>query len=173
MKIFKTDLPEVLLIDLMPFEDHRGEYLSIHDFDLYKKNGIEINFIQDSIIFSKKNVLRGIHGDEKTWKLISCLKGEIYQVVVNCDKNSSQFGKWTSIVLSDKIRKQLLVPPKYGNAFLILSDEAIYNYKQSTSYNQINPEQFTYRWNDPKFSINWPIKNPILSDRDAKVKFLE
>ncbi|MDO8509365.1 MAG: dTDP-4-dehydrorhamnose 3,5-epimerase family protein [Nanoarchaeota archaeon] len=170
MKVSETNLKGVVLIDLESFEDHRGEYLSIHDVSKYKDFGIDLSFLQDSVIFSKKNVLRGIHGDEKTWKLISCLKGEIYQVVINCDKTSDNFGKWTSFYLSDKKRQQILIPPKHGNAFLILSDDAIYNYKQSTNYEP--QHQFSYRWDDPLFSIKWPVTNPILSKRDSETKFI-
>ena len=166
MEITKTTLNDVLLIKLDVFEDYRGEYIETYNEELYQKNGINIKFIQDDISISTKNVLRGIHGDSETWKLISCLYGKFYLVVVNCDVNSENFGKWESFVLSDVNRLQVLVPPKYGNAHLILSDKAIFHYKQSTYY---NPEkQFTYKWNDPKFNIWWPIKNPILSQRDEE-----
>ena len=166
MKIKKTTLDDVLLIKLDVFEDYRGEYIETYNEELYQKNGINIKFIQDDISISTKNVLRGIHGDSETWKLISCLYGKFYLMVVNCDVNSENFGKWESFVLSDVNRLQVLVPPKYGNAHLILSDKAIFHYKQSTYY---NPEkQFTYKWNEPKFNIWWPINNPILSQRDEE-----
>jgi len=166
MEITKTTLDDVLLIKLDVFEDHRGEYVETYNEELYRKNGIDIKFVQDDISISAKNVLRGIHGDSETWKLISCLYGKFYLMVVNCDVNSENFGKWESFVLSDVNRLQVLVPPKYGNAHLILSDKAIFHYKQSTYY---NPEkQFTYKWNEPKFNIWWPINNPILSQRDEE-----
>jgi len=166
MEVFETKLEKVLLIKLDIFEDHRGEYVETYNEELYRKNGIDIKFVQDDISISTKNVLRGIHGDSETWKLISCLYGKFYLVVVNCDVNSEKFGKWESFVLSDVNRLQVLVPPKYGNAHLILSDKAIFHYKQSTHYNPA--KQFTYKWNDPKFNIWWPIKNPILSQRDEE-----
>ena len=170
MKIKKTTLDDVLLIKLDVFEDYRGEYIETYNEELYQKNGINIKFIQDDISISTKNVLRGIHGDSETWKLISCLYGKFYLMVVNCDVNSENFGKWESFVLSDVNRLQVLVPPKYGNAHLILSDKAIFHYKQSTYY---NPEkQFTYKWNEPKFNIWWPIKNPILSQRDEEGNYV-
>jgi len=169
MEITKTTLGDVLLIKLDVFEDYRGEYIETYNEELYRKNGIDMKFVQDDISVSTKNVLRGIHGDSETWKLISCLYGKFYLVVVNCDVNSEKFGKWESFVLSDVNRLQVLVPPKYGNAHLILSDKAIFHYKQSTHYNPA--KQFTYKWNDPKFNIWWPIKNPILSQRDEFGKF--
>lgn len=166
IKVCKTKLVNVLLIKLDVFEDHRGEYIETYNEELYRKNGIDIKFVQDDISVSTKHVLRGIHGDPDTWKLISCLYGKFYLVVVNCDVNSENFGKWQSFVLSDVNRLQVLVPPKYGNAHLILSDKAIFHYKQSNYYNPA--KQFTYKWNDPKFNIWWPIKNPILSQRDEE-----
>jgi dTDP-4-dehydrorhamnose 3,5-epimerase len=166
MEITKTTLGDVLLIKLDVFEDYRGEYIETYNEELYRKKGINIKFVQDDISVSTKNVLRGIHGDSETWKLISCLYGKFYLVVVNCDVNSENFGKWESFVLSDVNRLQVLVPPKYGNAHLILSDKVIFHYKQSNYYNPA--KQFTYKWNDPKFNIWWPVKNPVLSQRDEE-----
>jgi len=164
MEVCKTDLGGVLLIKLEVFEDFRGEYVETYNEKLYREKGIDIHFVQDDISISSKHVLRGIHGDCETSKLISCLYGKFYLVVMNCDTDSNHFGKWQSFVLSDKNRFQVLIPPKYGNAHLVLSDLAIFHYKQSTYYNPSS--QFTYKWNDSKFNIWWPIKNPILSQRD-------
>lgn len=164
MKVEKTKLDGVLLIKLDPFRDFRGMYLETYNIELYKKSGIDITFVQDDISVSSKHVLRGLHGDSDTWKLVSCLAGAMYFVVVNCDAESPNFGKWQGFTLSRENAHQVLVPPKHGNAHLVLTDEAIFHYKQSTYY---NPEtQFTYTWNDPRFNIWWPIKNPILSQRD-------
>ncbi|MBW7990856.1 MAG: dTDP-4-keto-6-deoxy-D-glucose epimerase [Planctomycetes bacterium] len=164
IEISKTDLDGVLLITPGVFEDHRGEYIETYNESLYKKNGIDTKFIQDDISVSTRNILRGIHGDDCTWKLISCLYGRFYLVVVNCDTESKDFGRWQSFVLSDRNRLQVLVPPKYGNAHLVLSDMTIFHYKQSTYYDRTR--QFTYKWNDQQFDIWWPIENPILSQRD-------
>jgi len=164
IKVEKTKLDNVLLIKPDVFRDHRGEYIETYNENEYKENGINVNFIQDDISVSKKNVLRGIHGDDKTWKLVSCPYGEFFLVVVNCIKGSKQFGKWQSFVLSDRNRLQVLIPPSHGNGHLVLSDLAIFHYKQSTYYNP--NKQFTYKWNDSKLKILWPIKNPILSQRD-------
>ncbi len=154
----------MILIQLDIFKDFRGEYIETYNEAMYRENGIYIKFVQDDISVSKKNVLRGIHGDNVTWKLISCLYGEFYLVVVNSDKKSKNFGKWQSFVLSDKKRLQVLVPPGYGNAHLVLSETTIFHYKQSTYYDRA--KQFTYKWNDPRLNIEWPIKKPILSQRD-------
>lgn len=170
MKIAKTKLDGVLSIHLDSFNDFRGEYVETYNEGLYQKHGINVKFIQDDISISKKNVLRGIHGDSETWKLISCLCGEFYLVVVNCDTASKDFGKWQSFTLSDSRRMQVLVPPKYGNAHLILSAKAIFHYKQSTYYDP--GKQFTYKWNDSRFNISWPVKKPILSKRDELGHFV-
>lgn len=164
IKVLKTNLDKVLLIKLDVFEDFRGQYVEIYNEKLYRENGIDIKFVEDDIAVSSKNVLRGIHGDSETWKLVSCLYGKFYLVVVNCDTNSKNFGQWQSFILSDKSRQQVLIPPKHGNSYLTLSDMSIFHYKQSTYYNRAG--QFTYKWNDPRFKIRWPIKNPILSQRD-------
>lgn len=159
-------LKDVLLVQPEVFEDHRGKYVEIYNEDEYSHKWVEQHFVQDDISVSSHNVLRGVHGDDRTWKLISCLYGRIYLVVVNCDPLSPQFKQWRSVVISDRNRYQVLVPPKYGNGHLVLSDTAIFFYKQSAYYNSKN--QFTIKWNDPTFNIWWPCTNPILSKRDKQ-----
>lgn len=165
LEVSRTKLEGVLLINpLTIFEDFRGTYMELYNEQLYREAGINVDFIQDDISISSKNVLRGLHGDDTTWKLISCLYGKFYLVVVNWDKSSKQFGQWDSFVLSDSNCKQVLVPPKYGNGHLVLSEQAIFHYKQSTYYNRAG--QFTLLWNDPRINIWWPVKSPVLSLRD-------
>ena len=169
--IEETKLKGVRMIKLDRFEDHRGHYVETYNEEIYNKNGIDVNFIQDDISASSRHVLRGIHGDDETWKLISCLYGSFYLVVINHDEKSPDFGKWEAFTLSDRNFLQVLVPPKYGNGHLVLSEKAIFHYKQNTHY---NPQgQFTVLWNDPKFNIWWPIKNPILSRRDELGYFVD
>jgi dTDP-4-dehydrorhamnose 3,5-epimerase len=153
------------------FEDHRGWYVEIYNETLYNEHGITAKFVQDDISVSTRGVLRGIHGDAETWKLISCLHGRFYLVVVNCDKDSPDFGKWQSFVLSDQNRHQVLVPPKFGNGHLVLTETCIFHYKQSAYY---HPEgQFTYVWNDPRLKLWWPTKRPIVSMRDELGYFVD
>lgn len=171
MKVIKTDLEGVLQIQPDVFEDHRGYYVETYNEQLYHEHGIEVKFVQDDISVSSRHVLRGIHGDQDTWKLVSCPFGQFYLVVVNCDKDSNTFGKWLAFNLSAANRKQVLIPPKHGNGHVVLSEQAIFHYKQNTYY---NPEgQFTYVWNDPELKIWWPIKNPILSRRDELGHFVK
>lgn len=165
MKIEETELDGVLLITPPTiYEDFRGEYIETYNKEVYQRYGIFVEFIQDDISVSRKNVLRGLHGDQETWKLISCLYGSFYLVVVNNDPLSKHYKKSTSFTLSDRNRRQVLIPPKHGNGHLVLTDQAIFHYKQNTQYNRNG--QFTIKWNDPEYGLWWPISNPILSQRD-------
>jgi len=165
MEVNKTNLSGVLLIKPPTiFEDFRGSYVEIFNEKLYAEAGIIVQFVQDDISVSSRHVLRGIHGDAETWKLISCLYGKFYLMVVNWDETSPEYRQWESFVLSDQNRLQVLVPPKFGNGHLVMSEQAIFHYKQSTYYNRAG--QFTLLWNDPKLNLWWPVKNPIVSRRD-------
>lgn len=165
MEVAKTSLDGVLLITPPTiFRDFRGEYVETYNESLYRTEGIAVSFVQDDISVSYKHVLRGIHGDQETWKLVSCLYGEFFLAVVNWDPASSQHGKCETFNLSEQNRLQVLIPPKFGNGHVVLTDKAIFHYKQSTYYNR--PGQFTILWNDPRLAIPWPVKRPILSTRD-------
>lgn len=175
MEVLETKLDNVLLFKPFIHEDFRGQYIELYNKKDYTKaiqerTNCKVEFVEENMSISSKHVLRGIHGDDKTWKLIDCLKGNIYVVIVNCDKDSDNFGKWESFALSDKNRHQVLVPPKFGTSHLVLSDDAFFHYNESEYYNPKNLKQFTYRFDEPKFNIWWPIENPILSERDEKGK---
>ncbi len=166
MKVKETKLDGVLLIEPPTiFKDFRGGFVELYNEKLYHEAGIGQDFIQDDISFSKRHVLRGFHGDQETWKLISCLWGRFFLAVVNWDEGSPQYMQSDTFELSDDNRLQVLVPPKFGNAHLVLSDHAIFHYKQTTYYDR--ESQFTIPWNDPRLDIDWPLKDPILSDRDS------
>jgi dTDP-4-dehydrorhamnose 3,5-epimerase len=177
MKANTTTLQGVLLIESEPAaqgkgecsSDERGGFVELYNKEKYAAAGISIDFVEDDMSFSKKDVLRGIHGNDKTWKLVSCLHGRVMFVVVNCDPNSASFGKWEAFDLGEHNHRKVLVPPLHGSAYLALTDKVIFSYKQSTYY---VPGQFTYRWNEPKFGIKWPIAHPILSERDASVPLI-
>ncbi|MBI5366803.1 MAG: dTDP-4-dehydrorhamnose 3,5-epimerase family protein [Planctomycetes bacterium] len=170
LKVEKTKLDGVLLLTLEEFSDHRGGYVELFNEELYRKAGIDLRFVQDDISTSGRHVLRGVHGDQETWKLISCLHGAFYFVVVNHDPTHAQYRQWVSFTLSDRNRRQVLVPPRFGNGHLVMTDTAIFHYKQTTYYNPAG--QFTVRWDDPAFKIWWPVKNPILSQRDEYGHFV-
>jgi dTDP-4-dehydrorhamnose 3,5-epimerase len=169
MEVIKTKLSGVLLVKPDVFEDFRGSFTETYNEEKYVKAGIAIHFVEDDMSFSMQNVLRGIHVEGAT-KLVSCGYGRLYCVVVNCNETSPDFGKWESFILTDRNRHQILVPPKHGVAHLVLSDWGMFHYKKSGYYDPST--QGSYRWNDPKFNIWWPIKDPIVSQRDEEGKYV-
>jgi dTDP-4-dehydrorhamnose 3,5-epimerase len=171
IQVRKSKLDGVLVIKPEVFEDFRGQYVETFNEEMYAKHGVTVKFVQDDISVSSRHVLRGIHGDAETWKLVSCMHGKFYLVVVNCDKESPAFGKWEGFTLSDVNRLQVLIPPRHGNGHVVLSEQAIFHYKQNTYYNPKG--QFTYKWDDPQLKIWWPVKNPLLSQRDEIGRFVE
>jgi len=170
MIIKNTKLKGVkLILQDDTFEDHRGSYRALYNHALYQSLLKIPDFVEDDVSMSdSKGTLKGIHGDKGTWKLISCLAGKFYLVVVNCDSNNEQFGEWESFTLSSSNRVQILVPPKFGNGHQTLVDNTIFHYKQTSYYG--DHKQFTVAWNGI-LNIPWPIAHPILSERDAKGPF--
>lgn len=162
-------LSEVIIIKPSTFQDERGFLYTDYLSDYFEQH-FQLNFNHSKTTVSKKNVLRGIHGDSKTWKLINCVFGDIVQVVVDCRKESKSFGMWEKFELSHKNPQFIMVPPGFGNGFLVKSDQSVYNYKlaydgQYSDYD----EQFTFRWNEATFKIDWGhVTNEelILSKRD-------
>ena len=166
IEVGQTSLPGVLKITKKGlFGDYRGLYGEIYKRKEYFDAGIGVDFVEQDFSLSRRNVLRGLHGDPKTWKLISCLYGEFYLVVLNYIESSPSFGKWESFTLNSR-GPQILIPPMYANGHLILSDWAMFHYNQSEYYID-GSNQFSVKWDDPRFNIVWPIKNPILSARDS------
>lgn len=167
IKVSKTSLPNVLLIERYSAKDPRGFYAEVYNKKLYFENGIKINFLADDFSCSKYNVLRGLHGDTKTWKLISCPFGKLFLAVVNYDPKSPHYCKSETFVLTPENRLQVLIPPLHVNGHYIMNRKgAIFQYKQSAYYTGAK-NQFSERWNDPRFKIKWPFKGtPILSERD-------
>ena len=151
------------------FKDNRGYY-----WTSWKKGIVKnIIFNNDKFSLSKKNVLRGLHGDKKMWKLVSCVYGKFFIAVVDLNKNSKSYLKWKTWILSQKNNIQLLIPPNYANGHYCLSDYCLFHYKLSyKGFYTGHRQQFSIRWNDPKIDIKWPCKKPILSMRDKNSKFL-
>ena len=146
------------------FYDKRGSIWT--SWKLNKKQKIYFN--HDKFSLSKKNVLRGLHYDNKTWKLISCVYGKVFFVVVDCRKSSKNYLKFDSVVLDSKDNIQILVPPNFANGHLCLSKECVFHYKLSYlgKYYDVK-KQNVLKWNDKRVKINWPTnKNLIMSIRD-------
>ena len=162
-------LNKIKILKNKSFKDHRGYY-----WTSWKKGEIKkIYFKHDKFSLSKKNVLRGLHGDKKTWKLVSCPYGKFLLVIVNYVKSSRDYLKSKSFILSHENGVQVLIPPNYANGHLCLTNKCLFHYKLSYrgKYNDAK-DQFSLRWNDPKLNIKWKIKKPILSKRDKKAKLL-
>jgi dTDP-4-dehydrorhamnose 3,5-epimerase len=152
------------------FEDERGHLWTIWESSKFEP---KLNFNHDKVSKSKKNVIRGLHGDNKSWKLITCLHGEIFLVVVDFRKESSTFLKKETFILNDKNKISVLVPPNFLNGHQVLTDEAVFYYKWSYDGNYPDVgEQISINYNDPTLNIDWPIKTPVLSKRDINSKYI-
>ena len=158
--------PEVKILKPDPWFDYRGEMWTFWE----KENEvlpIGHEWKISKFTRSRKNVLRGLHGDNETWKHITCVFGAFYQVVVDFRKDSPTYLWWDSFVLDDRNMKSVLVPPGFINGHLCLSDECVFHYTQSYPNDYIDwQDQISVKWNDPMLKIDWPIDNPILYGRD-------
>ena len=148
-------------------DSYRGELWTIWKKDEFP---INLDFNHDKVSTSRKNVIRGIHGDNKSWKLVTCVYGELYFVVVDNRKDSVTYLEWDWIVLTQANKKSVLVPPMFGSAFSVLREYSVFMYKwcYGGKYTDVD-NQFTLKWNNPNIGINWPIDNPILSERDKLI----
>jgi len=156
-------------IKLSTFSDFRGFY-----WTTWKKGMLKnLKFNHDKFSISKKNVLRGLHCDFKSWKLVTCVYGKIFLAVVNMDKKSKNYLKSKTFILEHRKPKLILIPPHFANASVCLSQHCVFHYKWSYRGKYLDAkEQKSYKWNDPKFKIKWPIKKPLLSHRDKNSKYL-
>lgn len=170
MKIIKTDISDVLIIEPKVFSDARGFFLESFNQKKWKDiTGLNTIFVQDNHSGSQKNVLRGLHYQIKQpqGKLVRVLRGAIFDVAVDLRKASPAFGRWTGAELSAENRRQIWVPEGFAHGFLALSDEVEVLYK-TTDYWAPQHEQ-TIIWNDADLAIAWPLtKQPIISDKDAR-----
>jgi dTDP-4-dehydrorhamnose 3,5-epimerase len=149
----------ITIIKKSIFKDSRGYYI-----ESFNKKDYPINFVQDDFSSSKKGVLRGFHGDAGTWKLFSCIYGKVQFGFINNNTKSNNFKKNITITLEERDNLQILVPPKFGTAHLVLSDRAIIHYKQSSYYQQF--KQFTINYKSKAINFKWKSKKIITSLRD-------
>ena len=169
----ETDLPGVLIIEPAVFNDSRGFFLETYHYNKYSINGLDVRFVQDNHSHSIKGTLRGLHYQLKhsQGKLLYVIKGEIYDVAVDIRKDSPDFGKWVSTILSSENKKQFYVPPGFAHGFCVLSEEADVIYKCTDVY---TPEdEYVIIWNDPDIGIDWPIATPVLSEKDSNYRMLK
>ena len=156
------------------FEDSRGSiWTSFLQKTLSDLLPCPLNFNHDKFSTSQLDVLRGIHYDFKSWKIVSCVAGQVFQVAVDMRLNSPSYLQHDWLYIDASTPKLVLLPPGVGNAFCATSDQAVYHYKLAYegSYVDANDQQ-TVRWDDPMLKIMWPTKNPILSSRDSSCEFM-
>ncbi|MFO7964493.1 MAG: dTDP-4-dehydrorhamnose 3,5-epimerase [Desulfobacterales bacterium] len=172
MKIVKTALPDVLVIEPDVYTDKRGFFLETYRQERYAGIGINEHFVQDNLSGSVKYTLRGLHFQVRypQSKLVQTIMGDIFDVAVDMRADSATFGNWAGVYLSGENRKQLFIPAGFAHGFCVLSDTALVSYKSSENY---HPEDDAgIRWSDPELNIAWPIKNPILSEKDSRLPLL-
>jgi len=165
----KLKIPEVILIEPKSFPDKRGFFMETYKQSEFAKSGIKEKFVQENHSQSKKNVLRGLHYQDRPKaqaKLVRCVSGEIFDVAVDIRKNSPTYGKWVGVVLSEKNKKEIFIPEGFAHGFCVLSEKAEIIYKTSREYSPKYEKGVI--WNDPAINIKWPVKNPLISEKDSQ-----
>jgi dTDP-4-dehydrorhamnose 3,5-epimerase len=166
-------LPEVIIIEPDVFPDERGYFMETYHQEKFSAGGIEVGFVQDNQSMSARATLRGLHYQIKRpqGKLVRVLYGEIFDVSVDIRRSSPNFGKWFGITLSADNKKAIYIPPNFAHGFCVLTHKAEFFYKCTDFY---HPDyERAIRWDDPDLSIEWPIKEPILSEKDASCPLLK
>ena len=166
MRIHKTMLSGVKVLELKAYEDDRGYFKETYRTTWSDDLGLVSNFVQDNISRSYQGTIRGLHyqKEQPQAKLIQCISGSILDVAVDLRKKSSTFGQYYSVVLTEKNHKQLYIPEGFAHGFSVLSDQAIVYYKCSRFYDKASERGI--RWDDPLIHIDWKISKPILSEKD-------
>ena len=166
--IKQLDLPGVLLVEPMCFEDNRGYFLETFHQEKYKAAGIDQAFVQDNHSHSTRGVLRGLHYQLKhpQGKLIYAVTGTIFDVAVDIRRGSPTFGQWTGAELSAENRHQIYIPQGFAHGFVVLSESADVIYKCTDLY--APGDEYGILWSDPAIGIDWPVENPILSEKDLE-----
>lgn len=168
MKINKTKIKDLLLIENLIIKDSRGSFQESYNKKKFEKLiKKKIDFVQDNISISKKNVLRGIHYqiNNPQAKLVNVLKGSILDIAVDLRKKSKTFGKWQAFFLNEQDNKFLWIPEGFGHAFLSLKKDSQLFYKVNNFYDP--KDQNVIIWNDSQLNIKWPLKKkPIISKQD-------
>lgn len=174
-KFIETKIEGLYIIEPKVFGDDRGYFMETYNEKDFHEAGLNMNFVQDNESKSKKGVLRGMHFQTKhtQGKLVRVVQGEVYDVAVDLRKGSPTFGKWEGVLLSDKNKRQFYVPEGFAHGFLVVSDEAVFNYKCTDFY---APQYDSgVLWNDPDIGIEWPlegINEILLSEKDKQQKRL-
>jgi dTDP-4-dehydrorhamnose 3,5-epimerase len=170
----RLKIPEVILVEAKSFSDHRGFFLESFKESEFVANGINTRFVQDNLSHSIQGVLRGLHYQKNPTaqaKLVTAIKGKIFDVAVDIRKGSNTYGKWVSAILSDENHRLLYVPEGFAHGFCVLSNQADVLYKVNQEYSAEDERAIV--WNDPALKIAWPIKNPIVTKKDSDAQSLD
>ena len=170
----RLEIPDVILITPKVFYDERGFFMETYQKDEFTKAGITGEFVQQNHSKSVKGVLRGLHYQKEPYaqaKLVRCVRGEIFDVAVDIIKNSPTFGKYVSAILSEENKNLLYIPRGFAHGFEVLSSEAEVVYSVDNIYSKDSESGII--WNDPNIGIKWPIKEPILSEKDKRWPYME
>lgn len=166
MIIETTPLAGLLLVKPDVFGDERGFFQETWNLQRYTEAGLDRHFVQDNLSLSRKGILRGLHFQNPgpQGKLVHVLQGEVFDVAVDVRADSPTFGQWYGAILSAENHHQLFVPEGFAHGFCVTSETALFAYKCTDFYNP--KAEFSLLWNDPDIGIEWPIKNPELSEKD-------
>ncbi|MGB8964035.1 MAG: dTDP-4-dehydrorhamnose 3,5-epimerase [Candidatus Cybelea sp.] len=167
MEIEHLPLAGALKVTPRIFCDERGFFKEIYSLDRYRQCGVEETFVQDNLSLSRRNVLRGLHGDSTMAKLVGVVRGSVFDVIVDLRTQSRTYRRWSAATLTAAEGGQIYVPRGFLHGFLALEDETVVAYKQSAFYDPAR--EFSVAWDDPDLGIDWPLdgRRPILSSRDA------
>jgi dTDP-4-dehydrorhamnose 3,5-epimerase len=172
MKIIKTTLKDLYIIEPQVFEDERGFFMETYNKARFEENGLKISFVQDNHSKSKKGTLRGLHYQTEPYaqaKLVRVIKGAIFDVAVDLRKEMPTYLQWFGIELSASNRKQMLIPRGFGHGFYVLENETEVCYKCDNLYHK--DAERTIKWDDPSINIKWPISKEwplLISDKDKQ-----
>ncbi len=167
MEVIKTKIPDLYIVKPRVFEDHRGYFFESYNKEMFLRNGIDQNFVQDNESKSSKGVLRGLHFQKPPFaqgKLVRVMQGAVLDVAVDIRKNSPTYGQWASVELTHNNKWMYWVPPGFAHGFVTLEDNTVFFYKCTNVYNK--ESEGSILWNDPDLNIDWKMENPILSDKD-------
>lgn len=174
MEIIATPIAGLIILEPKVFGDHRGYFFESFRQDVFDSLNTGLRFVQDNQSMSAKNILRGLHFQKPPFdqgKLVSVTKGAVLDVVVDIRTNFETFGQHFSIELSEQNKKMLWIPPGFAHGFLTLEDNTIFTYKCTNYYHPTS--EGAIRWDDPSLAIEWPISDPILSEKDKNAPMLE
>lgn len=165
----KLEINRIVLIQPKAFGDDRGFFLETYKHSDFSGAGITERFVQDNLSGSVKGVLRGLHyqmNPHAQGKLVTCIKGRIYDVAVDIRRGSPQYGKWAGVELSAENKYLIYVPPGFAHGFQVLSETAEVIYKCTQEYSVLYDRGII--WNDPDINVIWPLEAPFLSEKDKK-----